>query len=113
MNTFANNIEVLYESVKTYVQTSLELSQLKVIGKVVDLLSSFVTKILSFVSIIFFSLFVNIALSLYLGEIFGKNYLGFLAVSGIYLIIYFLIIIFRPLIKAPISNLLLVKLLKK
>jgi hypothetical protein len=113
MNNITQNVETLYESAKTYAETNIEIAKLKAMNKGADLFASFVTRVLSLTAIIIFSLFVNIALSLYLGELFGKSYLGFLAVSGFYLLVYFVIGMFRnPLIKTPIVNLILAKLLK-
>lgn len=112
MNNFTDNIESLYDSAKSYAQTSIEIAQLRAIDKGADLLASFVSRFLSLTALIIFSLFVSIALSLYLGDVFGKNYLGFLAVSGLYLIAYFVIILFsNSLIKTPITNLILAKIL--
>jgi len=113
MNNITQNVEALYESARTYAETNIEIAKLKAMSKGADLFASFVNRVLSLIAIIIFSLFVNIALSLYLGEVFGKNYLGFLAVSGFYLVVYFITIMFsKTLIQAPIVNLILAKLLK-
>jgi hypothetical protein len=63
--------------------------------------------------IVMFVLLLNIALSLYLGELLGKPYLGYLVVA----VIYFLLIIIinankDRIIKIPITNLVIAKLLK-
>jgi hypothetical protein len=61
-----------------------------------------------------FSLFLNIALSLYLGKLLGEIYLGFLIVSAIYLFLSIVIYFYsNKLIKIPLTNLVIEKLLKE
>lgn len=113
MDTIAENIDLLYKKAKEYVDVNIELVKLNTIDKIADVLSSLVSRIVIFMFIVMFILLVNIALSLYLGELFGKDYLGY----GVMALIYLLFIIVLKankdsIIKTPITNLVIAKLLK-
>lgn len=107
------DIELLYEKAKDYADTNIELIKLNSIDKIADVLSSLVSRIVIFMFIVMFILLVNIALSLYLGELFGKDYLGYAVVAVMYLILIIVINYYRDkLIKMPLTNLVIAKLLK-
>ncbi|KDN54542.1 hypothetical protein [Flavobacterium seoulense] len=113
MDTIAENIDLLYKKAKEYVDVNIELVKLNTIDKIADVLSSLVSRIVIFMFIVMFILLVNIALSLYLGELFGKDYLGYGVVALIYLL--FIIVLKAnkdSIIKTPITNLVIAKLLK-
>lgn len=113
MDNIATNIELLYDKAKGYTEKSIELFRLNLIDKTADLVSSLISRLIILMVVAMFTLFFNIALSLYLGKIVGESYLGFLIVSGFYLVIAFLLFLFRAKwIKIPITNLVIAKLLK-
>ncbi|WP_339917399.1 hypothetical protein [Yeosuana marina] len=113
METAAKHIELLYEKVKEYTETSLELYKLNAIDITADVVSSLVSRIALVLVFYLFTLFVNIGISLLIGNLIGSYYLGFLIVSGFYLIITILVYFFsNKFIKIPITNLLIAKLLK-
>ena len=113
MENIAENIELLYQKVEKYSKTSFELLQLGAIDKTSDILSSLaVVIVLSFISAMF-TLFLNIGISLYLGDLLQNYVLGFIIVAVCYLLIGIIIYIFRKsLIKTPIVNLIVSKFLK-
>jgi hypothetical protein len=113
MENIAENIELLYQKVEKYSKTSFELLQLSAIDKTSDILSSLaVVIVLSFISAMF-TLFLNIGISLYLGDLLQNYVLGFIIVAVCYLLIGIIIYIFRKsLIKTPIDNLIVSKFLK-
>ncbi|WP_100616037.1 phage holin family protein [Confluentibacter citreus] len=113
METTAKHIELLYDKVKEYTETSIELYKLNAIDVTADVVSSLVSRIAVALVFSLFTLFVNIAISLLIGKLLGAYYLGFLIVSGFYLIIALIIYFFNDtLIKAPITNLIISKLLR-
>jgi hypothetical protein len=60
-----------------------------------------------------FTLFLNIGISLYLGDFLQNYVLGFIIVAACYLLIGIIIYVFRKsLIKTPIDNLIVSKFLK-
>ena len=113
MENIAENIELLYQKVEKYSKTSFELLQLSAIDKTSDILSSLaVVIVLSFISAMF-TLFLNIGISLYLGDLLQNYVLGFIIVAVCYLLIGIIIYLFRKsLIKTPIHNLIVSKFLK-
>jgi len=113
MENIAENIELLYQKVEKYSKTSFELLQLSAIDKTSDILSSLaVVIVLSFISAMF-TLFLNIGISLYLGDLLQNYVLGFIIVAVCYLLIGIIIYLFRKsLIKTPIDNLIVSKFLK-
>ena len=113
MDNIATNAEMLYEKAKSYTETSLELFKLNAIDKTADIVSSLISRLALVLVVAMFTLFVNIALSLFLGKILGEYYYGFLVVSGIYLILILLLYFYSyKFIKVPVTNLVIAKLLK-
>ncbi len=107
------NIELLYKKAKDYADINIELIRLNSIDTIADVLSSLVSRMVIFMFVVMFVLLVNIALSLYLGELFGKDYLGYLVVAIIYLLLIIVINFYKDkIIKMPITNLVIAKLLK-
>ena len=107
------NIELLYKKAKEYADINIELIRLNSIDTIADVLSSLVSRMVIFMFVVMFVLLVNIALSLYLGELLGKDYLGYLVVAIIYLLLIIVINFYKDkIIKMPITNLVIAKLLK-
>ena len=84
MEDNAKLIESLLEKVAEYGKTSYELTKLKILDKTSDVVSSFIPHSVVFVLIASFMLFVSLGLAFWLGELLGKNYLGFFVVGIFY-----------------------------
>jgi len=84
MEDNAKLIESLLEKAVEYGKTSYELAKLKALDKTSDVVSSFVPNFIVFVLICFFVLFCSLGLALWLGEILGKIYFGFVLVAAFY-----------------------------
>jgi|SRR5690606_2022598 hypothetical protein len=113
METTGKHIESLYNKVKEYTETTIELYKLNAIEASADVLSSIVARIVFILVFALFTLFINVTISLLIGNLLGAYYWGFLIVSGFYLIIMVLLYYYNgKLIKAPITNLVIEKLLK-
>lgn len=113
MSIAPNNFELIYDKAKKYTETSIELYKLKLVDKSSDIISSLAYKLVLGLAVAMFTLFINIGLSLYLGQIFDNNYTGFFIVSLFYLAIALIVFIFgNTLIKIPVSDLVITKLLK-
>ncbi len=109
----SNLIEPLVERVEAYGKTTIELLKLKAIEKTAVIPSLSVFKGIVLLLITIFVVFFNIALSLFIGEEFGKIYIGFLVVSGFYLLLAIIVYAFmHNYIKNYISNL-IIKVLTK
>ena len=112
MENAVKNIEMLYEQVKDYSNTTIELYKLTAVDKTAEVASSFSFRIAFLLIAAFFTLFFNIGLSLYLGELLDSNAAGFFIISLFYLVFALLLYIFRQSwIKTPISNLIIKELL--
>ena len=105
MNNSENVIETLFEKAENYGKTTVELIKLNALDKTADIASSLVVKLIIVVVLIMFSFSINIGIALWLGDLLGKNYYGFFAVSSVYLIAILIIYICRNnCIKLPIQN---------
>jgi ABC-type microcin C transport system permease subunit YejE len=114
MENNATTIEMLFERAEDYTRTTVELAKLHTVDKAADVMSSLISRLA--VSIVFamFALLANIGLSIWIGELVGKLYYGFFIVSSFYLLIAIILYIFKnEWIKTPISNFMIVKMLKK
>lgn len=112
MSSTANSIEVLYEKAKIYAETSLNLLALNVIDKTADVVSTLASRIFIAIAVAMFTLFLNIGISLYIGELLDQYYLGFLIVSVFYFIVAIVLYSFKEkLIETPLANLIITKLL--
>ena len=109
----AKLIESLLERVTDYGKTTYELVKLKALDKTTDAVSSFIPHSFVLVLIAIFMLFANLGLALYLGEIFGKIFYGFLVVAAFYGIMGMIIHFFmHKWINKPVSNYIIKQLLK-
>ncbi len=84
MEDNAKLIESLLERATEYGKTSFEIIKLKALDKTSDVVSSFLPHAVVFVFLAIFMLFLNLGLALWLGEILGRTFLGFLVVAGFY-----------------------------
>ena len=113
MENQKTSLEVLVERIEAYAKTSLKLFRLKATDKVAELVSDMASGLTMAVILILVFVNLNIGIALFLGDLFGKMYLGFLAVSGLYACLGLLVYFFRSTwIKKPINNLLINNLLK-
>lgn len=113
MNHFEATKDLLFDKIESYAKTTIDLAKLNAIDKTTDVVSALATKLAVILVVSMFVLFVNIGLSLWIGSMLNEYYLGFLIVSGFYLLVAILLYSFRTqLISEPISNIMLSKLLK-
>jgi uncharacterized membrane protein len=83
------------------------------VEKTADVVSSVTSKLVILLIVAMFIFLLNIGLSLWISEILQSPYLGFLIVSGFYLIISVVVYYYRlQWLKNPISDKIVTKLLK-
>lgn len=114
MENNATTVEMLLERAEDYTRTTVELAKLHAVDKTADVMSSLISRLA--VSIVFamFALLVNIGLSIWIGELIGKLYYGFFIVSSFYLIVAIILYMFKDeWVKTPVSNFIIIKMLKK
>ncbi|MDO9000027.1 MAG: hypothetical protein Q7W45_09700 [Bacteroidota bacterium] len=106
-------LEPLIERVEEYGKTSFELIKLKVIDKSAKISSTFLYRGIGLFVFGIFLVFANIGLALWLGDLLGKIYFGFLCVAGFYaFVLGALFFILNNWIKKQINNSIILQLLK-
>ncbi|MBL0202328.1 MAG: hypothetical protein IPP81_19885 [Chitinophagaceae bacterium] len=104
MDSQTNLIEPLLEKAETYSKTSFELLRLKALAKTADVTSTLFSRSLFILLVSFFAFTINIAVALWLGDVLGKTYYGFLIVAGFYALASIILLIVHPSIKTRVNN---------
>ncbi|MGH2566286.1 MAG: phage holin family protein [Ginsengibacter sp.] len=105
MESKPTNVEELFEKLKEYADTRLELFKLKSVNKISGFTSSVLTMIVLVLVLSVVLFCITIGLALVIGDWTGKAYYGFFIVAGIYFIIGLVLYSKRDkLIKTPVSN---------
>lgn len=114
MENNASTIEMLFERAEDYTKTTVELAKLNAVDKTADVMSSLLSRLTVSIVFVLFAFLANIGLSLWIGELLGKVYYGFFIVSSVYLLVAIVLYLFKDQwLKMPISNFIIVKMLKK
>ena len=97
--------EELAEHVKEYVNNRIDQLKLSSAEKTAKLMSYFIAVLVVVLLVVFFILFGAVALSLYMGEVFGAVYWGFLFTGGLLLLFAWITGVFRKtILQFPIMN---------
>ena len=104
MEAKANLIEPLLERAEQYSKTSFELLKLKSLDKTADVTSALISRLFLIIILSLFALTLNIGVALWLSDLLGKNYYGFLVVAAFYGFIGIILFFIHPYIKARINN---------
>ena len=108
METPAKSIESLFERVETYSKTTFELSKLKLLETITNVVTILVPRLAVILMISLFALVMNIGIALWLGELLGEAYYGFFIVAGFYLVAGIILHLFlQKWIQRPISELII------
>lgn len=111
MEAKSNFIEPLLERAEQYSKTSFELLKLKSVDKTADVTSTLISRLLFVIVLSLFALTLNIAAALWLGDLMGKNYYGFLLVASFYGLISMIVFFVHPFIKTRLNNSLITQIL--
>jgi hypothetical protein len=105
MDEQSSLIDALIEKGEQYGKTTIELLKLKTLDKSANVASDLVSWLIVVIFAVLFFLILNIGVALWLGELLGKSYYGFFAVSGFYALLAIVFYLFRkPLIKNPVND---------
>lgn len=104
MDAQTNLIDPLLEKLETYSKTSFELFKLKTLAKTAEVTSNLFSRYIFMLLVSFFVFTINIAVALWIGDLLGKNYYGFLIVAGFYAIAAVIILIAHLSIKTRVNN---------
>jgi hypothetical protein len=114
MENCSQSIEKLISKVETYSKTTFEICKYNTIYRSADLFSSIAVRLVLLGVFVLFSLFLNIGIALLIGEYLGQFYYGFFIMAVFYLIVGFIFILFQQeLIKNPVCNFIIKKILNK
>jgi hypothetical protein len=106
-------LESLFEKVGEYRETTVELLKLNAISKTAEVASSLLSNALILCVVLLCIIIVNIGLAMWVGELLGKQYYGFFAVAGFYLLATIILLVFKKsLLKFPFNNFFITQLLK-
>ena len=112
MENNTTNLEELFEKVKDYADTRINLFKLKTVNKISSFLSALVSALILIAILLLVIFCISIAIALLIGEWLGSDYLGFFIVAGIYMIIGLILYSARKkFLRDAISNTLLKELL--
>lgn len=104
METNTESIHQLLTRAEEFSKTNLELLKLKSIDKTADVGSTLFSRLLLIQAICLFLLTLTIAISIWLGELLGKDFYGFFIMACIYGIIGVILLILHPKIKLKVGN---------
>jgi ABC-type multidrug transport system fused ATPase/permease subunit len=104
MDTTVNSIEPLLERAEQYGNTSIQLFKLKAIQQTSDVASTFISRLLLILVLTLFAFALTTAFALWLGNLLGHNYYGFLIVAGVYALIGLVLYFIHPFVKMRINN---------
>lgn len=99
-----NNIESLIEGIEEYGKTNIELLKLKNVDKISDIGSSVLSRVWLFAILFLMIISFNICVSLWLGEVLGKSYYGFLMVTVFYFLLGIIFITLNSSFKKSLKN---------
>jgi hypothetical protein len=87
MQISENLIEPLFERTDAYLKTTIELTKLKAISKVISLTTSGIIMFCVWIAGLFFLLILSLGMALYLGDLLGKLHYGFFIIAVFYLLL--------------------------
>ncbi len=106
-------LEVLLERAQAYTTTSIQLFKLQATDKISKIISGLASGLVIFIIVVLLFVNLNIVIALLIGDLMGKIWMGFLAVSAIYAALGLLVYVFRDKwIKKPVSDQVITQLLK-
>lgn len=97
-------LEPLFERTEAYAKTSFELLKLKALDKTADVTANLISRSLFVIVVSFFAFLLNIAIALWLGDMLGKAYYGFLIVAACYALVGIILLMAHPSIKKRAGN---------
>jgi hypothetical protein len=90
-----------HTNVRSYLEKSEEYLELKVFKILMRFLIWGQQTVLVSLAVVFVLIFISLGISLALCEVLDSHYLGFIAVGGFYVVICFLVFIFRRKLNGP------------
>ena len=89
------NLDKVIDHLTKFIEIKLEIYELKIKKQLVDIISNLATLVLILSFGLFMLFFCSIALGFYLNGVFDSNFIGFVIIGLIYLVICILLIVFK------------------
>lgn len=98
-------IEGILSKVEDYGKTSIALAKLKAVQKIIPVATVFTSQLFVVGAFALFALLFNIGMALWIGELLGKSWYGFLAVAGFYLLLAIILhFVLAKWLRKPVSR---------
>ncbi len=111
MDATTSILEPVLDSIRDYSKTSLELLKLQSVDKTADMLSTLTSRLI-FISFAFlFFVILQIALALWLGDLMGRPFYGFLAMAALDAALCLIAFLLHKTLKKNINDLVITGLL--
>jgi len=104
METKTDMFDPLIERVEAYGNTTVELLKLKSVAKTAEVSSTLISRSLFLIALSFLTFMLHVSAALWLGEMVGKNYYGFLIVAAFDALVAIVIYFMHPFIKSRFNN---------
>lgn len=104
MEEKSNIIEPLLEKAEQYAKTSFELFKLKSLDKTADVTATLISRVFFLIALSIFTITINIAIALWLGELLGKTFYGFLIIGGFYGLLTIVLFFLHHSIKKRVNS---------
>jgi hypothetical protein len=113
MNTPIDHIEALVSKAGELAETKMEIWKLKVVNRIASTVSSLIAVMAVVLFVVIALLIISLGAAVWIGNSLGQLSYGFFIVGGFYVLAGILLYLFRkPLLKTPISNLIIDKIVK-
>ncbi len=107
-------VKTLLVQVEEYGKTSFELTKLKTVQKLIPLATVFTGYLFVLLTLSLFILLLNIGIAMWLGDLLGKPYYGFLAVAAFYLLVGIILhFTAAKLFRTPVSRFIIKQILNQ
>lgn len=107
------SLKGIIQKAKEYIKNWKELSQLVFVERVSSIISGLLLDVFLVILGLIAFLFLSISLALYLSQVTGSATLGFLIISGLYILIIAILVVLKPTLENKLINLSIKKFLKK
>jgi len=104
MKTVVNSVDTLLNRVEDYGSTRIELTKLTAIDQGSSVMSLLISHIVVVLTACIFTLLLSTGVALWLGELLGTIYYGFLIVAAFYGVVIIVLLLVLTRIKAGIKN---------
>jgi hypothetical protein len=112
MEATKNTIGPLLLKTEAYCNTSLELLKLKALDKTADVSATLISRLILSSALFVFVMALNVAIALWMGDLIGKNYYGFLVLASFYAVVSAVLFLLHPPIKRYFNVSLITQILK-